>query len=75
MNAHKNQDYFFQLLHREFDFSKWFFFGERCMGFNQWAQLNEYKRGTTHPLDQAHEDAVKLMKDKFIEIIGGKTNV
>ena len=42
------------------------------MGFNQWALLNEYERGTTHPLDKAHVDAVKLMLPKFREIVGGK---
>ena len=44
-------------------------FGERMMGFNQWALMNEYDRGTTHPLDQAHKDAVKLMKPKFKKLI------
>ena len=69
---HKNQDSFMTALHNEIDFTKWFFFGERCMGFNQWALLNEYERGTTHPLDKAHTDAVKLMLPKFKKIIGGK---
>ena len=69
---HKDQDPFMTALHNEIDFTKWFFFGERCMGFNQWASLNEYSYGTTHPLDKAHADAVKLMLPKFEEIIGGK---
>ena len=69
---HKDQDSFMTALHNEIDFTKWFFFGERCMGFNQWALLNEYERGTTHPLDKAHADAVKLMLPKFKKIIGGK---
>jgi hypothetical protein len=47
-------------------------FGERQMGFNQWAWLNDYPRGTTHPLDLAHEDAAKLMKDKFLELYNKK---
>ena len=55
-------------LYNEIDFSRWFIFGERHMGFNQWALLNDYPRGTTHPLDEAHRDAAKLMKDKFFEI-------
>ncbi len=54
-------------LYNEIDFDKWFVFGERQMGFNQWALLNAYPRGTTHPLDEAHADAAKLMKDKFIK--------
>jgi hypothetical protein len=44
------------------------------MGFNQWALLNNYERGTTHPLDQAHEDAVKLMLPTFEKIIGEKND-
>ena len=69
---HKDQDAFMTALHSEIDFTKWFSFGERMMGFNQWALLNEYKRGTTHPLDEAHADAVKLMLPTFEKIIGGK---
>jgi len=69
---HKDQDAFMTALHSEIDFTKWFFFGERCMGFNQWALLNDYERGTTHPLDQAHADAVKLMLPTFEKITGGK---
>jgi hypothetical protein len=59
MTHHKEQDSFLNALHAEIDLSKWFFFGERCMGFNQWALINDYPRGTTHPLDQAHADAVQ----------------
>ena len=40
------------------------------MGFNQWAFLNDYPRGATHPLDKAHQDAVKLMLPQFNKIIG-----
>jgi hypothetical protein len=65
---HNEIDEFMNGLYKEIDFTKWFSFGERMMGFNQWALLNDYKRGTTHPLDQAHKDAVQLMKTKFLEI-------
>ena len=68
----KDNDKLMHNLYRELDLNKWFFFGERCMGFNQWALLNDYKRGTTHPLDDAHDDAVKLMLPSFKKIIGGK---
>jgi|TARA_R110000851_G_scaffold84271_1_gene183796 hypothetical protein len=67
---HKDQDSLMTALHDEIDFTKWFFFGERCMGFNQWATLNDYAYGTTHPLDQAHEDAVKLMLPQYKNITG-----
>ena len=69
---HKNQDKFMESLHGEIDFTKWFFFGERRMGFNQWALINDFERGTTHPLDKAHDDAVKLMLPTFKKIIGVK---
>ena len=72
MTLHKDIDPLLQALHSEIDFTKWFAFGERMMGFNQWALLNEYERGTTHPLDKAHQDAVQLMHTKFIKVIGKK---
>ena len=69
---HKDQDPFMNALHGEIDLTKWFSFGERMMGFNQWALLNDYPRGTTHPLDEAHEDAVQLMLPTFNKLIGEK---
>lgn len=69
---HKDQDAFMKALHDEIDFTKWFSFGERMMGFNQWALLNDYPRGTTHPLDEAHQDAVKLMLPTFNKLIGDR---
>ena len=72
LNHHKDLDAFMKALYNEIDFTKWFSFGERMMGFNQWALMNEYERGTTHPLDKAHGDAVQLMLPRFNEIIGGK---
>lgn len=69
---HKEQDIFMNALHKEIDLSKWFFFGERCMGFNQWAFLEDFPRGTTHPLDEAHGHAVKLMIPTFNKLIGEK---
>ena len=69
---HKDQDPFMNALHGEIDLTKWFSFGERMMGFNQWSLLEDYPRGTTHPLDEAHEDAVKLMLPQFKKLIGEK---
>jgi len=69
---HKNQDKFMEALYKEIDFTKWFSFGERMMGFNQWALLEDYPRGTTHPLDEAHRDAVKLMLPTFNKLIGDR---
>ena len=59
------QDALMKAMYAEIDFSRWVSFGERMMGFNQWAVLNEYPRATTHPLDIAHTDAVKLMMPTF----------
>jgi hypothetical protein len=69
---HKEQDNLMKALHSELDLSKWYFFGPRCMGFNQWAEMEDYPRGTTHPLDEAHQDAVKLMLPTFNKLIGDK---
>ena len=71
-NHHKDQDTFMAALHGEIDLTKWFSFGERMMGFNQWAGLNDYAYATTHPLDKAHEDAVQLMLPTFNKLIGEK---
>ena len=69
---HDNQDAFIKALYKEIDFSKWYFFGERMMGFNQWATMNDYAYATTHPLDEAHQDAVKLMLPTYNKLIGDK---
>ena len=72
LDHHRDKDGFMNKLWKEIDFSRWFFFGERAMGFNQWALINDYERGLTHPLDKAHEDAVNLMQPTFIKLIGEK---
>jgi hypothetical protein len=72
LKHHKDQDSLLMGLHNEIDFTKWYSFGERMMGFNQWALLNDYPRGTTHPLDEAHRDAVKLMLPTFNKLIGDR---
>ena len=69
---HKDQDTFMSALYDEIDITKWFSFGERMMGFNQWSIMEDYPRGTTHPLDKAHEDAVQLMLPTFNKLIGEK---
>jgi len=66
---HFQTDTLLSSMYKEINFTNWFWFGERMMGFDQWALLNKYDRGTTHPLDSAHQDAVKLMKTKFLQTI------
>lgn len=68
MKPLKEIDILLHGLYNEINFNNWYFFGERQMGFNQWAMLNSYPRGTTHPLDSAHDDAAKLMRDHFMAI-------
>lgn len=72
MKHHKDQDSLLMSLHNEIDFTKWYSFGERMMGFNQWAMLEGYPRGTTHPLDEAHQDAVQLMLPTFKKLTGDR---
>jgi len=68
----KDLDGLMTAMHSEIDLTKWFSFGERMMGFNQWASLNGYAYATTHPLDDAHRDAVQLMLPTFNKLIGDK---
>jgi hypothetical protein len=72
LKPHAEIDQLMTDLHGEIDFTNWYFFGERNMGFNQWAMLNEYPRGTTHPLDKAHQVAVQLIGKKFFKILKNK---
>ena len=60
------------------NWSKWFMFPPAAeewltitpRGFFQWAVENKYSTGQQqHPLEQAHIDAAKLMKDKFDELV------
>lgn len=72
LNLLYQDDSLMNSLYKEIDFSNWYSFGERMMGFNQWAILNDYAYGTTHPLDQAHKDAAVMMSDKFLKINKGE---
>jgi len=63
-------------LFKQIDFNNWYFFPEGAewetttpRGFYQWAVENKYPIGTTHPLDDAHSDAEKLMQEKFNELV------
>jgi len=63
-------------LFRQIDFQHWYLFPAGAewetttpRGFYQWAMENKYPIGTTHPLEQAHLDATKLMQEKFNELV------
>jgi len=61
----------------QIDINNWFWFPagtesyhtQSPRGFYQWAKENKYPIGTTHPLEQAHADAAKLMQEKFNEMV------
>jgi hypothetical protein len=62
----------------QLDYSNWFFFPPGIpphetatpRGFYQWAVENKYLCGPdNHPLEQAHQDAAKLMQEKFNELV------
>jgi hypothetical protein len=73
----EHADEFILGLYQQIDMSSWFLFPpgsganqtEKPRGFYQWAMENKYPVGTTHPLDQAHADAAKLMQGKFNELV------
>jgi hypothetical protein len=65
-------------LYNQVDWDRWFWFPEGTAanetlaprGFYQWAVENNYAVGTDgHPLEQAHRDAAKLIKEKFNELV------
>ena len=65
-------------LYQQIDWDSWFFFpaGDGAdqttapRGFYQWAVENKYIVGENgHPLEQAHEDAARLIKEKFDELV------
>lgn len=64
-------------MYSNIDWDRWFMFPsgtgpnqtETPRGFYQWAIENKYPVGKTHPLEQAHIDAAKLMQEKFNEMV------
>jgi hypothetical protein len=64
-------------VYKQIDLARWFWFPEgqgkdqteAPRGFYQWAVENKYPIGTTHPLEQAHQDAAKLMQGTFNELV------
>jgi hypothetical protein len=64
-------------LYNQINWDQWYTFppgnnpNETCAarGFYQWAVENKYPVGTTHPLEDAHQAATKLMQGKFNELV------
>lgn len=72
-----NPDEYIRSLCDQIDINNWFWFPagtkdnetQTPRGFYQWALENKYKIGTTHPLEQAHIDAAKLIQEKFNDMV------
>lgn len=54
------------LLFSLLDQSKWFQF-DNNQGFMQWAEKEGYQFGSTHPLEQAHEEAANIMHSWILD--------
>lgn len=76
-NYYRNNDKFLKSLYEQIDWDHWYFFPKgtqanetsKPRGFYQWAIESKYQIGISHPLEQAHSDATKLMGDKFNELV------
>lgn len=76
-NYYRQQDENINSLYSKIDWTKWYFFEPGSgpdqtpmpRGFYQWAIENKYPMGATHPLEDAHFDASKLIKRKFNELV------
>lgn len=76
-NYFRQQDEYVDSLYKQIDWDNWFFFepGQQAnetqepRGFYQWASESNYPLGTTHPLEEAHAAAAKLIKEKFDELV------
>jgi len=77
-NYRRSKDIELESLYNQIAWNNWYFFEEgkaanetlAPRGFYQWALENKYKVGQGgHPLEQAHEDAAGLIKEKFDELV------
>ena len=73
----QNADKYISSIYEQIDFNNWFWFPQghqanettEPRGFYQWALENKYPVGTTHPLEEAHQAAAELIKEKFNELV------
>lgn len=77
-NYVRSKDASLENLFNQIDWCNWFWFPpglsewETCAprGFYQWAAENKYKVGKEgHPLEEAHQDAAGLIRNKFNELV------
>ena len=71
MTGLRGRDKFTSVLHCFIKFDEWFKFpgDKEFMGFDDWAKANGYPYATSHPLEQAHEDAAELLYEKVRQIL------
>lgn len=55
-------------LYDQIDLSRWIMFPDN-RGFYTWSRDEKYPFGTTHPLEQAHYDAYKYIKEKYHDMV------
>ena len=55
-------------LYNQIDFDRWISF-QNAQGFFTWARDYKYPFGTTHPLEPAHIDAAKYIKEEYYELV------
>jgi len=76
-NYYRQRDEYIDCLYNQIDWDRWFFFPSGTQpyetmeprGFYQWAVENKYPIGTTHPLEEAHQAAAKLLQERFNELV------
>ena len=76
-NYFRRKDEYIDAIYNQIDWSKWYFFPDGTAadetlgprGFYQWAVENKYPVGTTHPLEQAHQAAADLLRERFNELV------
>lgn len=76
-NYLRSRDDYIDSLYDQINWDQWYFFPKgthpgdtmSLRGFYQWAVENKYPVGTTHPLEDAHMAASKLIEDKFNELV------
>jgi hypothetical protein len=55
-------------LYNQIDFDRWVSF-QNAQGFFTWARDYKYPFATTHPLEPAHVDAAKYIKEHYYELV------
>lgn len=73
----RSKDSTTESLYNQIDWNNWYFFPAGTQanetqiprGFYQWSVENKYKVGTTHPLEDAHNAATAMIKEKFNEMV------